>query len=615
MLDELLRAVLSWSAVGEEVPAKEAGDVTAAALKDPSQLAPVARLKLLQGGRAGPLACLPACLLGVREGCWLIESWCRACICQGVSVASFAHLADPFLHLCRLLFAGVVGVQLSDGTRVFSVADLQARLAQAAAAEQQRQAAASVSLPVKKLILQRGAKPVAAVGAVPGNESVPAATAGPAPAGGGSSSTTAPSSSDVTAAAISSQPGSSSSSMAPAWDLDSLMDQLHIAEQPACAPSSTGGGGGHAKSDVQAQLPRRGLLKLPAAVAAEMAAPPRAEAGFTGSGTGSIRGTAPPLAVRRPQQKQQQQQQIKQRAKQHLEPGHQAADHAGELRWREPEAAAVVLGKSVADEAAEASAGDAPLDMVSSLAFLLPSDPAGAAQAAASSAAPDAAAGDGGAALFIGQEAHGRGVGEDGGLSAALGDPAAGAADPEVLQLLQLQFPGLHGLVVETALRMHGGSLPAATQFLFSLDQQQSNLAAQGSSSSTAPQQPTLGAFLQHVLPEAGLQASSSAAAGGLSSSGSHLSFADSSFDMYQQQQQQPDAGGKQRGQPPASSQRPSSQASAGRGGRGSKGGRTAVGGRRVSTTAGDDPMSSTERQAMNLHLSAKRLYTQASLL
>jgi hypothetical protein len=78
VLAELLRAFVSWCAVGEEVPAKEAGDVTAAALKDPSQLAPVARLKLLQGGRAASRlpACLPACLLACGRstaGCWLVE--------------------------------------------------------------------------------------------------------------------------------------------------------------------------------------------------------------------------------------------------------------------------------------------------------------------------------------------------------------------------------------------------------------------------------------------------------------------------------------------------------------------------------------------------------------
>lgn len=37
-------------AVGEEVPAKEAGDLTAAAVASPGLLTPVARLKLLQGG-------------------------------------------------------------------------------------------------------------------------------------------------------------------------------------------------------------------------------------------------------------------------------------------------------------------------------------------------------------------------------------------------------------------------------------------------------------------------------------------------------------------------------------------------------------------------------------
>lgn len=44
-------------AVGEEVPAKEAGDLTAAALATPGLITPVARLKLLQGRAAFVCMC------------------------------------------------------------------------------------------------------------------------------------------------------------------------------------------------------------------------------------------------------------------------------------------------------------------------------------------------------------------------------------------------------------------------------------------------------------------------------------------------------------------------------------------------------------------------------
>lgn len=54
---------IALRAVGEEVPAREAGDVTAAALEQPNLLAPLARLKLLHGGLLAPGS--PPLLAGV----------------------------------------------------------------------------------------------------------------------------------------------------------------------------------------------------------------------------------------------------------------------------------------------------------------------------------------------------------------------------------------------------------------------------------------------------------------------------------------------------------------------------------------------------------------------
>ncbi len=53
--------------MGEEVPAKEAGDLTAAALATPGLITPVARLKLLQG--AGAMFCARWCGHGLQAQC------------------------------------------------------------------------------------------------------------------------------------------------------------------------------------------------------------------------------------------------------------------------------------------------------------------------------------------------------------------------------------------------------------------------------------------------------------------------------------------------------------------------------------------------------------------
>lgn len=197
------------------------------------------------------------------------------------------------------------------------------------------------------------------------------------------------------------------------------------------------------------------------------------------------------------------------------------ASGGGSIVWGESEAPIAVGGKSVAEEAAEAAAGEEPLDLVSSLANLLPSGGSQGASASAARAPPEpplpsptvlqglratATASSGAEAGASGYETSSSSgsaaLGEEGGSAAA-----AGPLDPESQHLLQLQFPELHHLVIDAALRMHGGSLPAAAQFLAVLDQQQQQLglgpAGAAGGEGRSPQQPTLGAFLQGVLPEA----------------------------------------------------------------------------------------------------------------
>lgn len=379
------------------------------------------------------------------------------------------------------------------------------------------------------------------------------------------------------------------------------MDQLHLAEQPAAPPSGPASSSSSAGPAAAQPQPRRGLLKLPAAVAAEMAAPAREDAGpAAGSSSSgiSIRGPPRPLAVRRPQQPQQQPPAPRKQEQQ----GYGAGAGSSEGFWAEPAAAVTVLGKTVEEEAAEAAAGDAPLDMVSSLAFLLPPERDAAKTPAATAAAAVVSE------LGPGYETSSSSI-------ASLGEPqqqldgevaAAAVVDPQLLQLLQLQFPALHELVVETALRMHGGSLQAAAQFLGVLDQQQQGLAAAAAAqqAGAGPRQPTLGAYLQHVLPEGGpADGAYDFVPPSSSSSSSPASFADSGYDMYHPGAAAA-AGGKQRAGAPAAGRgwQQQQQGGGGRGGRGAK----------VKRNAGDDPMSATERQAMNLHLTAKRIYTQA---
>jgi hypothetical protein len=198
--------------------------------------------------------------------------------------------------------------------------------------------------------------------------------------------------------------------------------------------------------------------------------------------------------------------------------------------------------------------------------------------------------------------------GEEGGATSA-GSAAAAAAvmpvDPEMQQLLQLQYPSLHELVVETALRMHGGSLQAAAQFLAVLDQQEGQLGPVQVEHQQR-QQPTLGNYLQHLLPEAA--APPAAAAGYDWPASNSNTWADSSSEYHAGGKQQASArraGPGRSWQPPPPPPPPQQQQFGS--GKGKAGRRSSSG------TAGDDPMSVSERQAMNVHMTAKRIYLQAS--
>jgi hypothetical protein len=326
-----------------------------------------------------------------------------------------------------------------------------------------------------------------------------------------------------------------------------------------------------------------------------------------------------PIAARRPQQQQQQQpvpprqparlhhqQQQRQRQQQQQQWNDDSSSDAAEAQ------PPLVLGKSVAEEAAEAAAGDAPLDLVGSLASMLCPDTSSNQHSSAGQSVPLPAAipspGAGGSS-GLGLQQHNEGS-DDGGAGAwpsadvAPAELCSAESDPEAVRLLQLQFPGVHELVADTALRMHGGSLQAAAQFLSVLEQQGAPLASPGGGGGggAVPQAPTLGAFFQGLLPEA-------------------PEAADACSGFWDDCSSSSGAGAHQppppppHGAPPASAKRvqfaPRGQtlAAAGRGGgRGGRGG-----GRRAGGVAGDDPMSVAERQAMNTHLSAKRLYTQVS--
>lgn len=492
-------------------------------------------------------------------------------------------------------------MQLSDGSRVFSAEDLQAALAAAAA---RQRAAAARAAPVGLLrILPRGAAPPAAPAAPPAPESEPAEPA---------TEPAVPSVPAAPAQAAAPSGGSAPGGVRPpskvaAWDLDALLDQLHMAEQPparAAAPEPPAA----AAQQAQQAAPRRGLLKLPAALAAEVSGPSSSPAAPVSSAMAAGR------TQRRPPPPPQQQQQQRH---------HQAAASTSiGIEWAQPEAPVAVRGKSVAEEAAEAAAGDEPLDLVSSLAQLLPGSSLQGPAAASPVAHPQpplpsptvlpglgvtATASSGAEAGASGYETSSSSgsatLGEEGG-----GGWGGGAAppplDPETQRLLQLQFPELHHLVIDTALRMHGGSLPAATQFLAVLDQQQQQLGLAGlaGGEGRAPQHPTLGSFLQGVLPEA-----AEPAAPAYDFPPSTGSYADSAGDWA--------GGGRGRAQAaPLAQQRRGSAGAGPSPGRGWQ--QHACGGRGRGKaarrgTAGDDPMSVTERQAMNLHLSAKRLYTQ----
>ena len=207
--------------------------------------------------------------------------------------AKAANASQCCSLLCASAAAGVVGVQLSDDRRVFSAAELQAAMAEAAT----QQAAAPAAPAGPMHILHRGqapppaAAPRAAV-AKPATEpavvaALPAAAAAP-PVAAGPASKVAP------------------------WDLDSLLDQLHCAEctAPEADPSDgRGAAAAAAPQQVQQQAqpqPRLGgLLRLPAAVVEEMWAPrdSAAPAPAVPSGRPAV------LAVRRPAQPQQQRQQ------------------------------------------------------------------------------------------------------------------------------------------------------------------------------------------------------------------------------------------------------------------------------------------------------------------
>ena len=525
--------------------------------------------------------------------------------------------------------AGVVGVQLSDGRRLFSAEELEAALAGAAALEQQQQQQAGPQAAGgAPRILKRGQAPPLPV--MPGGGSAAAAAApaqqdAEAGVAGAAQQPAAP-----TAAAVSS---SSSSAKAPAWDLDALLDQLHLAEPvPTTAAVTAGGRQQQQQQPTQPEQPRRGLLKLPAAVASEMAAP-RSAPGMAGT-AGTTTARQPITVARRPAPPKAPAQQARQLQ------GYSAAGSSAE--WVEP--VQPRFAKSATEEAAEAAAADEPLDMVSSLAFLLPQQAQQAQQAqqqltqqqqqalaaaeAVSPAIPpepplpspkmlqgagtsSSEAGDAGGATSGAAGGYETSGSEASSSVGPTGSGPAAAVDAEAKQLLQLQYPALHELVVETALRMHSGSLPEATQLLAVLEQQQqelgpaaARLGARGAGG--APAQPTLGAFLQGLLPDAAagrpgagyeMPASSSAAP----------SLADSSYD-FGSAVQRPGSGrvgrgsggvtGGWQGQP---------QFGGGGGGRGRGKGRRGSG----CALAGDDPMSVTERQAMNTHLTAKRIYTQ----